>query len=137
MAAGIISACLPTLLPIINYVARRFGIRTPLSRAQPSDGGYRSKQSNVSSSAHESKGGANLTDTSAKRTSDNFYRLPDVPDNETGQYPVDAKLRPDGKEYNYTIKTTGRPDKDEDSGDDIPLRGIRVRTDFERTTVKK
>ncbi|KAF4120644.1 hypothetical protein GMORB2_2647 [Geosmithia morbida] len=129
MSAGIISACLPTLLPIINYIARRFGIRTPLSRAVHSDG--RSKQS---SSAPESKG--NLTDVSTKRSSNNFYRLPDE-EHDNAPAPIDSNLRPDGKEYGYTIKTTGRGGKDDDSGDDIPLRGIRVRTDFERTTMKK
>ena len=138
MSAGITSACLPTLLPVLNAIVLLFGIKSPISMRGSSKGP--TKNQSTDASAHMSRTG-NLPDANAKRTSDNFYRLPDEPDSEgslsrTGtSTPIESKLRPDRRgDYQYTVKSGKR---EEDSGDDIPLHGIRVQTVFERSMIQK
>lgn len=136
MSAGITSACLPTLLPVLNAIARLFGVKNPLTTRSSSKGQTKDQSTNVST--HMSRT-VNLPDATAKRTSDNFYRLPDHdsdgPSSRTGSStPIESKLRPDGRGYEYTVKSG---DREEDSGDDIPLHGIMVQTEFERSTIKR
>lgn len=131
MAAGIISANLPTMLPALNVVLRRLGIR---GDSRNGSNFFRSTKGDKSSGSRadilsETTGGKNVRES--------FHRLADESDSEYARAgaatPTESKLRPDAKGYQYTIKTTSRGD--EDSSDEIPLHAIRVETDlkFERS----
>jgi len=136
MSAGITSACLPTLLPVANAIARRLGIKSPLGKrraAKPS------KEPGMQT-------GASSRDVlgSGKRGSDHFYRLPDETDSSdapaartASSTPIQSKLRPDGKDYEHEYTVTTSHSKPEESEDDIPLQGIRVKKAFERSTIKR
>ncbi|KAG8414808.1 hypothetical protein J3459_009657 [Metarhizium acridum] len=157
MSAGIVSACLPTLLPIVLCCARAFGLtRTAsvLSRdinAQPTFGGSRGNRSKLKS------GPNTLTNFSTRDGDDDghkgednpFYGLPRNAESESViSHPTDSRsetpeaatlepsLRPDTKGYGHSVKSyTGKGTGSHD--DDIPLKGIRVQTDFTSTTSRR
>ena len=64
-----------------------------------------------------------------------FYRLPDGQiSGDTARAP-DAELRPKHG-YGYTVTSQpGKGDGESLSGDEVPLHGIRVQTDFKQSTV--
>lgn len=129
MSAGIVSACLPTMRPVIQWAGRGVGIKGGIFGSSAHDSAALSK--NLNQSGHR------LRSTSDRVDAD-FYRLPD--DNASGKTaggaPVDAHLRPDhGFAYAVTSKP-GSKKGDADSlssGDEIPLQGIRVQTDFKHS----
>jgi hypothetical protein len=125
MAAGIVSACLPTMLPALNVFLRVVGIKSQngSSVRRSSMNLFSSKGNKSNVSRAETDGTAPARD--GRRVSATaFYRLPDENDS-VGSGDCD-KLR--DKAYQYTIKSlapigTG---PDEESGDEIPLHGIQV-----------
>lgn len=158
MSAGIVSACLPTLLPIALVFLRCCGSKRAAD-SLPADsdvpltfggsGGKRSKGSKGSNRTPRKMDSTLRTqDDSRGGTMDasSFYRLPDdtesgsivsarvKPDDEaaTTTY-LDTKLRPDVQEYGLTARgfTAGTEDVDKD---DIPLRAIRVQTEFKQSS---
>ena len=149
MSAGITSACLPTLLPVANAVARRLGIKSPL-RAKLRPGANPTKDaSSFSGLQSGGAGGRDVLGGPGKRgNSDNFYRLPDETYSSdaaaprgarrsASSTPIQSKLRPDGKDYEHEYTVTTSHSKPEESEDDIPLQGIRVKKAFERSTMKR
>lgn len=130
MAAGIISANLPTMLPALNVFLRTLGIRSKngTSRTGGSSNPFRSKgdKSNISQGDID---GAVPAPTGKRTSNSVFYRLPDENDSVGSSSTGDAKLRPDGKGYQYTVKSLSVGHRDEESGDEIPLQGIRVEKD--------
>jgi hypothetical protein len=128
MAAGIVSACLPTMLPALNVFLRVVGIKSQngssLRRSSMNPFSSKGNKSNVSRA--ETDGTAPTRD--GRRVSATaFYRLPDENDSVVSG-DCDKVLGPEGKAYQYTIKSlapigTG---PDEESGDEIPLHGIQV-----------
>lgn len=128
MSAGIVSACLPTMLPLINHVMGLCGLRTndtTLSRSgDASNMGIRQSRR-----------------TTNNRSSTNFERLSDELDGQgkeaTPSSISESDLRPDAPKdsYRYAVHTVTGHDRDE-SGDDIPLRGIRVQTAIEHSAAK-
>ncbi|KAB5531361.1 hypothetical protein GE09DRAFT_1177404 [Coniochaeta sp. 2T2.1] len=131
MSAGIVSACLPTLRPVIQWAARGVGIKGGLFGNSDHDSAAFSKNLNVS--------GNRLRTNPGTTTDADFYRLPD--DGASGksreQLAADAKLRPDhGFGYSVTSKPANSSKGDKDSlssGDEIPLQGIRVQRDFKHS----
>ncbi|KAL2209536.1 hypothetical protein CC79DRAFT_1332697 [Sarocladium strictum] len=136
MSAGIVSTNLPTLLPALNVLLRLIGIRTPNGTlgSTPSKG-FRSTEDKIKSTP--SAPGL-VSETGKPR--DAFYRLSDDEDgSETSanlyarsQTPMENKLRPDTMGFKYTVESYSREEREEESGDDIPLHAIRVKTDFEK-----
>ena len=124
MAAGIISANLPTMLPALNVFLRMLGIRSKNgSSGNNSSNPFRSKdKSNLSQSNME---GAVPPPTGKRASGTVFYRLPDE-NNSSRSAPGGGKLRPDSKTYHYTLESLPPKERDEESGDEIPLHGIRV-----------
>lgn len=130
MAAGIISANLPTILPAMNVLLRWIGIKN--------ENGTMSGSSFFRSTKNKSLDSSNALASSNPKTADSqFYRLSD--DDTHSDFgrkgietPIENKLSPDNKSYLYTVQNLGR---DEESGDEIPLQGIRVQKDLkvERT----
>ncbi|KAM0723493.1 hypothetical protein Q7P37_000480 [Cladosporium fusiforme] len=132
MAAGIISANLPTTLPAMNVFLRWIGIKNA-DGSMTSNSFFRSTK-NKSMDSNNVLSGSNV-----KTTDSQFYRLSDdtgsdLRRQETGT-PIEGKLRPEAKGYQYTVQSFAR---DEESGDEIPLNGIRVQkeTAFERSAKK-
>ncbi|KAL2128989.1 hypothetical protein VTI74DRAFT_8377 [Chaetomium olivicolor] len=150
MSAGIISACLPTLGPAMAVFFRVMGIKRALFSSRGGAGTNLSSSKNLASSnLHVRSGPGSVSDrtevelqqkragTSTKKDGAGaFYRLPDGgASGETAVYvPTDATLRPDhGCAYTVTSRP-GKGDGESLSGDEVPLHGIRVRTDFKHSS---
>lgn len=153
MSAGIVSACLPTLLPIVLYCARWFGIRRSVASSPANgdapltfgSGGNQSKFSNNRPRGVDSntRSEENL---SGERHSDSFYRLPDHTDSddiiyraaEMGSDPLtslESKLRPDMKGCGHAVRSY-RASNAVDKKDEIPLHGIRVQKVLKQSASK-
>ncbi|KAJ3526846.1 hypothetical protein NM208_g10997 [Fusarium decemcellulare] len=151
MSAGIVSANLPTMLPVLKLVARWTGLSSIAGTVRSA-----SRGATFGSKGNKSTQGlATREDTNIGRTSDSnsssrgnaFYRLPDETDSEglikearfgDPTLPTDAKLRPDVNSYELTVKSyKANPSRDDDSGEGILLHGIRVKTDVQQTTSRK
>ena len=137
MAAGIVSACLPTMLPALNVFLRVVGIKSQNgSSARRSSMNLFSSKGNKSNVSRTETNGTAPTARDGRRVSATaFYRLPDENDS-VGSGDCDKVLGPEKKNYQYTIKSlapigTG---PDEESGDEIPLHGIQVERE---TTVEE
>lgn len=130
MAAGIISANLPTMLPALNVFLRSLGIRSKngTSRTGGSSNPFRSTKGDKSNASQADIDGSVPVPTGKRASNSVFYRLPDENDS-TGSAAGSAELRSDVKGYQYTVKSRSVGDRDEESGDEIPLQGIRVDKD--------
>lgn len=128
MAAGIISANLPTMLPALNVFLRLLGIRSKNGTSRTgSSNPFRSKGDRTNNSQGDIDGA--VPPPTGKRTSGTvFYRLPDENDSMRST-PAGGKFRPDAKGYQYTVESLSHGGRDEESGDEIPLHGIRVEKD--------
>jgi len=131
MSAGIVSACLPTLGPVFAAAARKVGIKGSVlgTRGTSTD-----SDKGQSSTGRPMGGRSDLEIAKPKKSSaGTFYRLSD--DNPSIDSPLDAGLRPDHR-HEYTVTSTPgnlKGEGDRLSGDEIPLQGIRVRTDFKHS----
>ncbi|KAH6857044.1 hypothetical protein B0I37DRAFT_89178 [Chaetomium sp. MPI-CAGE-AT-0009] len=134
MSAGIVSACLPTIGPVMTLFASKLGIKRTLltSRGGGTTG---------ASSGNFHKSTTTSTDVELQKSTKNdngtFYRLPD--DQASGEMTrgVDAELRPEHG-YGYTVTSRSvdpKADGGSLSGDEIPLHGIRVQKDFKQVAV--
>ncbi|RYP89230.1 hypothetical protein DL769_000154 [Monosporascus sp. CRB-8-3] len=132
MSAGIVSACLPTMVPAFKFIGRTIGLGKLVSLSSSKDGSRPTEATMVVTSAsaprsklHESIG---ITDSDLYRLSDEARASTD--DDHTS---FDPKLRP---EHNVThtiassqgVRTHGR----RMSGDEIPLNCIRVKRDIKQ-----
>ncbi|KAL2261102.1 hypothetical protein VTK26DRAFT_4703 [Humicola hyalothermophila] len=142
MAAGIVSACLPTFGPVASSFFRKIGVKRTLFGSRGTTSASGKAYGNASSSAALTRDRTELDVVKTKVDIDigrgRFYRLSDedVSGGKTasGNIPVDAELRPDHG-YGYTVTSKpGKLDGQESSGDEIPLHGIRVRKDFEHSS---
>ncbi len=122
------------MLPIVNVVARFLGVRGN-SRYQ--------SESNDSDTNGTKKVSHSRTSNSkdVKTSNSNFYRLPDenhsgATPNQATTMPVAGDLRKDDLAYERSVKCLPRSSKDDSSGDEIPLQGIRVKTEFMRSAAK-
>jgi hypothetical protein len=138
MSAGIVSACLPTMRPALHLIVRKLGIKGSMPGLFRSDGSIGFPNTGPSSSTNNPAiidAGTGTNQGHTKRGSQGtFYRLPDITGSsgqESGQMPVDSKLRPD---HGYTYTVTSLPGKGGEevslSGDEVPLHGISVQKAF-------
>lgn len=130
MAAGIISANLPTMLPAFNVFLRTLGIRSKngTSRTGGTSNPFRSSKGHKSNPSQADTDGAVPPPTGKRASGSVFYRLPDE-NHSSRSDPSESKFRPDAKGYQYTVKSLSSGERDEESGDEIPLHGIRVEKD--------
>ena len=129
MAAGIVSACLPTMLPALNIFLRMVGIRSQNgSTNRSSTNPFQSSRGNKSNVSRAEADGAVPAPDSKRVSATAFYRLPDENDS-MGSGDCDKDLRIDGKGYQYTVESMAPIGPGEESGDEIPLHGIRVERD--------
>jgi hypothetical protein len=171
MSAGIISANLPTIGPVMAMAGRKIGIRGSLlssSRGTGNGTSTNASKLHLSNANHHHKATNSRTEAvlpgqkpTKKGSTGTFYRLSDdniLEDASVGGGgspngsvetavavgvgaggTTDARLRPDDHHlhtYAYTV-TGGGTKKGGDgesslSGDEIPLHGIRVHTDFKQ-----
>lgn len=132
MSAGIVSACLPVLRPVIQWAGRAVGLKGGIFVSSLGPSAAFSKDLDHHSSANR------LRSTAGDRADAEFYRLPD--DNtsrRTAEHAgADVGLRPEhGFSYAVTSKA-GKTKGEQDSlssGDEIPLQGIHVHTDFQHS----
>ncbi len=138
MSAGIVSACLPTLGPVFAVCATKLGIKRTLltTRGERTNNTGSSKNFTNQSGTGSMRDGADLELQKARKASGGagFYRLPDSQMSSDTARPPDAELRPKHG-YGYTVTSQpGKGDGESLSGDEVPLHGIRVHTDFKQST---
>lgn len=137
MAAGIVSANLPTMLPVFRWLARAVGINSLAGTIRGMSTGD-SKGNGTSGHTHELSSREPALRNHSKRES--FYRLPDDNDSdyaggERGMGGNQLNLRPDKQKFKVTINTaSSRDDKDEDSGDEVALNRICVQKEVTQTS---
>ncbi|KAK2016456.1 integral membrane protein [Colletotrichum eremochloae] len=153
MSAGIVSACLPTLRPAMQQIARACGIKGSMGgmfRGTNIGLGNSRNKSNFSSNGTTSQdpgtGGSQIPRrfSSSKHGAgkDTFYRLSDDNGSEGASHqqdvstPGESKFRPDTNGYGHGYSVTSYPvtERDDKSSDEIPLHAIRVKKDFKHTT---
>lgn len=146
MSAGIVSACLPTMLPVFNVVLRTLGLKSNSETTRNgSANNFWSKWSKSGTSGQEDTSRIAPNPNSTKANNNLFYKLPDEnsssttrgTDVETLATPSDARLRPDVKGYKYSIKSLSQEERNDDNENGIPLHGIRVESAFKSSTVRK
>jgi hypothetical protein len=137
ISAGIISACLPTLLPVIRLFLKTIGIKRNFFSSQRGTNGAsnvnKSNLSNLNKSAN--------ADSTHRANGNDFYRLNDETESD-GSFTIDtqpvvmnSQFRPDTKGYRNTVKSHRIDELPADlTRDDIPLSGIRVQTEFKQST---
>ncbi|GKT51929.1 satratoxin biosynthesis SC1 cluster protein 4 [Colletotrichum spaethianum] len=148
MSAGIVSACLPTIRPAMQRIARACGIKGNMGgmfRSPTALGlGSSRNKSNFSNgmSSQDPNGGSqvtrNLSTTKHGAGQDTFYRLSDDNGSEgasrqTTPPLAESKLRPDITGFGYSVTSYPIKESQNKSEDEIPLHAIRVQKDFKRT----
>ncbi|KAJ4138334.1 hypothetical protein NW768_002157 [Fusarium equiseti] len=143
MSAGIVSANLPTMLPVLRLVAKFTGLSSFASTIR-SNGQSKGDQSTKGLKSHDNNNGGRSTN-STSTSSNNFYRLPDDNDSDTpikgahyteSTVPVDARLRPDIEGFELTTKTYNAR-VDGNTSDEEMLQGIRVHREFHQSSTQK
>lgn len=145
MSAGIVSACLPTLLPVLKWFIRAIGVKrlastlrgTSMADSKPNGG---SSAFNHELSSREPAIRGKVSDSRGNLKGESFYRLPDDTDSdvargEHGMGASDLNLRPDKQKFEVTINTSAsQGDRDEDRGDEAALNRICVQKELTQTS---
>ncbi|KAF4992347.1 hypothetical protein FGRMN_7240 [Fusarium graminum] len=148
MSAGIVSANLPTMLPVLRLVAKFTGLSSFASSVRSNVRQTYGSKGDKSTKGLKSQDGtiAGRSRNSGSRSSNQFYRLPD--ENESAglikgtnyteiAVPANARLRPDTDGYELTTTTfNARADSGNESSDEM-LQGIRVHKEFHHTSSRK
>ncbi|KKA21752.1 hypothetical protein T310_4273 [Rasamsonia emersonii CBS 393.64] len=131
MSAGIVSACLPTLRPVLFLLARKLGIQNSLSffRSESSAALTKKSRQNLVNGAQSVGDSAN----DGKAGQRPFYRLPDE-SRSAEQNRVKTSFDPTAADHVYVNTVSsgmgGEGDTETASGDEVPLQSIRVQKDF-------
>ncbi|KAK1584958.1 uncharacterized protein LY79DRAFT_559905 [Colletotrichum navitas] len=150
MSAGIVSACLPTLRPAMQHLARACGITGSMGgmfRAGTALGFGSSRNKSNFSNGTTSQDPNNGGSQAARRFSvskhgagkDTFYRLSDDNASEGASQqqapsPGQSKFRPDTTGFGYSVESYPAKEKNDKSSDEIPLHAIRVQKEFKHAT---
>lgn len=144
LSAGIVSANLPTMLPVLRLFARYTGLQSLLGTVRGSASRSKTDRSAFSKgTSREDVEARPAPNSEPNGRGDAFYRLPDETEsdgvvknpNSSPLSPVVDDLRPDIKGYEFTVKSyKSNTDRGDESGDEIPLQGIRVQRQFRRST---
>ncbi|KAK2041702.1 integral membrane protein [Colletotrichum somersetense] len=150
MSAGIVSACLPTLRPALQSIARACGITGSMGgmfRAGTALGLGSSRNKSNFSNGTTSQDPNNIGGSQTGRRfsaskhggKDTFYRLSDDNGSEGAgrqhpSTPGQSKFRPDTTGFGYSVESYPAKEKDDKSSDEIPLHAIRVQREFKHAT---
>ncbi|KAM0256583.1 hypothetical protein ACHAQJ_004870 [Trichoderma viride] len=145
ISAGIISACLPTLLPVLRLFAKSIGIKRNF--LSPNRGTGKSSNLNKSNLSGPSQNkSVNALNSSAHRSTNRssgnaFYRLNDETESDgsftvdSQQVVMDSKFHPGTQGYEQAVKSFSINELPANlTRDDIPLNGIRVQTEIAHST---
>ena len=138
MSAGIVSACLPILGPVMAFCAGKLSIKRSLFMTRGGGTTNTSSSKNFAQSATGSMRDRTEIELQKARKSSAwpvFYLLRDdqmLGDTAPG---LDAELRPEHGHGRTVTSQPGKGDGESLSGDEVPLHGIRVHTDFKQCTV--
>jgi hypothetical protein len=141
MSAAIVSACLPTLSPVMTFFFRSIGINRSILGTSRGGGGATGATSSRNLGKSTTPSLSDPLDVELQKSRRDaagegaFYRLPDEQLSGDTARAVDAELRP---EHGYGFTVTSRPgggkgDGASLSGDEVPLHGIRVQTQFKQS----
>lgn len=123
MSAGIVSACLPTLKPALQFFVRKLGIKGSAFDLFPSE------QSKTRTNHNDDQVTANILGRGVGQSGSqgSFYHLQDGT-----RMPVNDKLRPDEHGYEYTVSSVPRDTEGVGylSSDEVPLHNIHVKRGF-------
>ena len=137
MSAGIVSACLPILGPVMAFCAGKLSIKRSLFMTRGGGTTNTSSSKNFAQSATGSTRDRTEIELQKARKSSAgpvFYLLRDDQMLGDTARAVDAELQP---EHGYVCTVTRQPGKSDGeslSGDEVPFHGIRVHTDFKHPT---
>lgn len=149
MSAGIVSANLPTMLPVLRILARFTGLSslasTVRSNVRPTYGSKGDKTMSAKGLKSQDGTRTGRSSNSGSTSSNQFYRLPDETDSsglikgtnytETA-VPLSAKLRPDTDGFELTTTTYNAKGGGGNASSDEIL-GIRVHKEFHHTSSRK
>ncbi|SPO01622.1 related to integral membrane protein [Cephalotrichum gorgonifer] len=139
MSAGIVSACLPTLMPVMKWFCRTIGLTSLTGTLRGMSAGDSNPKTDGSAFNHEL---SSRDPIQRGKVSDPkgepFYRLPDDTDSDLADergMGTNLTLRPDKQKFEVTINTSDSVrDRDEDSGDEVALNKIHVRKELTQTS---
>ncbi|KAK1992845.1 integral membrane protein [Colletotrichum falcatum] len=158
MSAGIVSACLPTLRPAMQHMARACGITGSMggmfragtafgSRANKSNFSNGTTSQDPSGGAAAAQGVRRFSSSKHGAGKDTFYRLSDDVGSEGASHhhhhhhhhhqasaPGESAFRPDTTGFGYSVTSYPAKEKDDKSSDEIPLHAIRVQKEFKHAT---
>lgn len=140
ISAGIVSACLPTMLPVLKWFIRTMGIKNLGSTLRGTSEGDSKLKGSTSGYNHELSSrdpALRSKETRGNSKRDTFYRLPDDTDSDVGrgEGASELNLRPDGQKLEVTINTSAsQGDRDDYSGDEVALNTIHVQKEFRQTS---
>lgn len=132
MAAGIISANLPTLRPAFRFMARMLGIgenfgvlfgSTNKTRTRTTKGATQPSETEESTAAI----------IRSKQNRHSFYHLPDDSDSVAEHMRMEASFRPDYDHSKTYTNVKGAHAGHNSDSDEIPLSEIRVNKEFTQT----
>jgi hypothetical protein len=137
------------MLPVMKFFLRITGLGRLVSTVNGSSVpvfGSRTGTSSKGLSSQINPDSRQGTTSDSNGRGNSFYRLPDETDSDglrksgnivTTTTAADAKLRPDTQGYQFTVNSfKSTSDRGNESGDEIPLHGIRVQTKFQRATTE-
>ncbi|KAL4920637.1 hypothetical protein BDW62DRAFT_215891 [Aspergillus aurantiobrunneus] len=133
MSAGIISACLPTMVPAFQFIVRLLGIKALVPSIFRTSGGSGSATAGSKSTAAQTAGSQSAAALN-RVNRHSFYHLPDDNDSmERDDADAELSFRP---KYDSSRRTTDVQGKGRGSvwgGEGVQLQGIRVQKEFMQT----
>jgi hypothetical protein len=135
MAAGIVSANLPTLRPAFHFGARMLGIQGRVLALFKSTNRTTAKSSdNVTQPSRAAESTAAIIQHTKHPKRHSFYQLPDDHNPVGEQSRMDTSFRPDYDNSKTYTNVLGPKSGDHSDGDEVPLTEIRVDKEFTQTT---
>lgn len=140
ISAGIVSACLPTMLPVLKWFIRTIGIKNLGSTLRGTSEGDSKLKGSGTGFTHELSSrdpALRSKETRGNTKRDTFYRLPDDTDSDVGKDggSSDLNLRPDEQKFEVTINTSSSQGvRDDYSGDEVGLNSIHVQKELRQTS---
>ena len=129
MSAGIVSACLPTLVPALKWIGRMIGLGK-LMTLTTSRGGSRGTKPSLATPAGNGTNAQRSERRKSLTKDGDFYRLSDEEAISTDDHSFDPHNINSAHNVTVASSPSARVRNRRMSGDEVPLNSIRVHTDF-------